>query len=263
MQTVFIDLDGVLYQGEQAVPGAAATVDWLVEHRIPHLFVTNTTSRPRSALVEKLKCLGIFTDDARILTPPIAAREWLVKNAPGPTALFVPEPTLVDFATVPHCTARDDYKAASVVLGDLGERWQFETLNRAFRILMANPSAPLVALGMTRYWNAPDGLRLDVAPFVSALECATGRQAVVLGKPSKAFFETASQMVGGRISDAIMIGDDIVGDVQGAQRAGLAGILVRTGKFRESDLAGDIRPDAVLDSISDFPAWWEKHSVGG
>jgi len=55
-----------------------------------------------------------------------------------------------------------------------------------------------------------------------------------------------------------MIGDDIVGDVGGAQATGLTGILVRTGKFRPRDLEGDIRPDAVLDSVADLPQWWEN-----
>ncbi len=59
-----------------------------------------------------------------------------------------------------------------------------------------------------------------------------------------------------------MVGDDIVGDVGGAQGAGIAGVLVRTGKFREDDLGGAIRPHAVLDSIAQLPAWWSAHGLG-
>jgi HAD superfamily hydrolase (TIGR01458 family) len=147
------------------------------------------------------------------------------------------------------------------VLGDLGEGWDFATLNRAFRLLMAAPQPALVALGMTRYWRAADGLRLDVAPYVKALEHASGAQAVVLGKPAPEFFEAALARVGCAAAEAVLIGDDIVGDVQGAQRADLAGVLVRTGKFRPSDLEGEIRPDAVLDSIAAFPDWWERRSA--
>jgi ribonucleotide monophosphatase NagD (HAD superfamily) len=58
-----------------------------------------------------------------------------------------------------------------------------------------------------------------------------------------------------------MVGDDIVGDVQGAQRCGIRGVLVRTGKFRDVDLAGETRPDAVLESLSDLPAWWTAGPV--
>jgi HAD superfamily hydrolase (TIGR01458 family) len=114
-----------------------------------------------------------------------------------------------------------------------------------------------VALGMTRYWRAADGLRLDVAPFVKALEHATGAEAVVLGKPAPAFYETALDAIGCGPAEAVMIGDDVVGDVGGAQRVGVRGLLVRTGKFRPADLSGEIRPDAVLQSIGALPEWWK------
>jgi ribonucleotide monophosphatase NagD (HAD superfamily) len=81
---------------------------------------------------------------------------------------------------------RDDAErgAAYVVLGDLGDLWDYRTLNRAFRLLHHNPEAKLIALGMTRYWLASSGISLDVAPFVAALEHATGRKALVFGKPA-------------------------------------------------------------------------------
>jgi len=157
-------------------------------------------------------------------------------------------------------SSRED-GAAALVLGDLGKGWDFPTLNRAFRLLMADPSPPLIALGMTRYWRAPDGLRLDVAPFVKALEHAAGVEAVVLGKPAPGFFGEALALVGAGAGNVLMIGDDIVTDVGGAQQAGMAGMLVRTGKYRPADLAGDIRPDAVLDSIADLPGWWQNCSA--
>jgi ribonucleotide monophosphatase NagD (HAD superfamily) len=107
---------------------------------------------------------------------------------------------------------------------------------------------------MTRYWRAADGLRLDVAPFIKALEHAAGCEAVVLGKPSPAFFAIALAQIGCTASETVMVGDDILGDVRGAQAAGLQGFLVRTGKFQPTDLKGDVEPDAVLDSIADLPA---------
>jgi phospholysine phosphohistidine inorganic pyrophosphate phosphatase len=259
VRAALIDLDGVVYEGERAVTGAAETVAWFQERGVPHLFLTNTTSRPRRALVEKLGGLGIGTDADHILTPPAAATGWLAQNAPGPAALFVPEATADEFGDTPRVAPDAESGAAAVVLGDLGEGWDFHTLNRAFRLLMAEPRPALVALGMTRYWRAADGLRLDVAPYVKALEHASGARAVVLGKPAPEFFQAGLARVDCPPREAVIVGDDIVGDVQGAQRVGLRGVLVRTGKFREQDLAGEIRPDAVLDSIADFPGWWRSH----
>lgn len=254
---LLVDLDGVLYEGERRVPGAEVAFDWLSQRGVPHLFLTNTTSRPRSALVEKLARLGFRVAPDEILTPPVAADRWLVEHAPGAAALLVPPATAGDFRSVPHLPEDAEHGAASVVMGDLGEGFGFRVLNRAFRLLMDEPRPVFVALGMTRYWRAEDGLRLDVAPFVVALEHASGAVAVVLGKPSAAFFATALGLLGCGAEETVMIGDDVVGDVGGAQRAGLRGILVRTGKFRRGDSEAEIRPDAVLDSIADLPAWWD------
>ncbi|MBW2270174.1 MAG: TIGR01458 family HAD-type hydrolase [Deltaproteobacteria bacterium] len=260
MRGVLIDLDGVIYEGDRAVEGAAEAVAWFQKRRLPHLFLTNTTSRPRPSLVAKLADQGIETCVERILTPPVAAVSWLSKHAPGPAALFVPEATAEEFETLPRLPPEAESGAASVVLGDLGLGWDFRTLNRAFRLLMAEPRPPLVALGMTRYWRAADGLRLDVAPFVKALEHASGTSAIVLGKPAPEYFEAALRMLDCDARDTALIGDDIVGDVEGAQHVDIHGVLVRTGKFRPADLESGIRPNAVLDSIATLPHWWEEQT---
>src|SRR5262249_7140387 len=140
----------------------------------------------------------------------------------------------------------------------LGELWDFRTLNRAFRLLHHNPDAKLIALGMTRFWMASDGISLDVAPFVAALEHATGRQALVFGKPAAQFFLAGTAWLGAAPGNVLMVGDDLHADVGAAQAAGLRGALVKTGKFRPSDLESEIRPDVVLDSVADLPRWWSE-----
>ncbi len=252
---LLIDLDGVFYQGNNVIPGAVEALGWIHQENIPHVFITNTTSRPRIEIVKKLASFGINVMEDSILTPPVAACSWLSKYASGPTALFIPKPTLDDFKPIPKLE-RGENNPTAVVLGDYGENWTFNELNRAFTLLMAKSKPVLVALGMTRYWQASEGLRLDVGPFVKALEYASGCKAFVLGKPSIHFFEAALKILQCDPSEVFMIGDDIVGDIQGAQYAGLQSILVRTGKFRLSDLNADIRPDAVIDSIADLPALW-------
>lgn len=251
MKALLIDLDGVVYQGDAAVPGAAAVLRSLRDRGIPHLFVTNTTSRSRDGIVDKLAGMGIEAAVERILTPPVAARAWISAHVGGPLALFVPDATRVEFEGADVLGDDDGRGAGAVVIGDLGEGWSFATLNRAFRLLMDDPQPLLIALGMTRYWRAPDGLRLDVAPFVKALEYAAGCRARVLGKPSPEFFDAALDRLGAGAADTLMVGDDIVGDVQGAQRRGLKAALVKTGKFMPRDLEGGIEPDFVLESIAD------------
>lgn len=257
---LLIDLDGVIYQGHSVIPGATETIHWLQQKSIPYLFITNTTSISRNKIIEKLAKFSIHVSEDSILTPPIAACQWLSTHTTGPVAFFVPATTFDDFKSIP-VLATDKNNASAVVLGDYGERWTFTELNRAFTLLMNQPKPVLIALGMTRYWRAADGLRLDVGAFIKALEYASGSTAIVLGKPSKTFFESALQLLNCKSAHTIMIGDDIVGDIQGAQAVGIKGLLVRTGKFRLSDLECDIHPDAVIDSIADLPAFIENKKI--
>jgi HAD superfamily hydrolase (TIGR01458 family) len=260
IQAVLFDLDGVIYQGEAPIEGAAEAVAWFRDEGIPHLFLTNTTSRPRSAIVEKLAGFGLTVDEDRVLTPPVATRRWLAGHAEGPVALFVPSGTRAEFSGLEVLPEDAATGACAVILGDLGKDWDFQTLNRAFRLLMADPPPALIALGMTRYWRADDGLRLDTGPFVAALQQATGIEPVVLGKPAAPFFETALQILGSEAAQTLMVGDDIRGDIGGAQAAGLKAVLVRTGKFMPEDLEGDIHPDGVIDDVTALPAWWRDQA---
>jgi len=255
-----LDLDGVLYDADTAVAGAADAVSWLRERRVPLLFVTNTTSRPRPALVEKLAGFGIAATEPELWTAPVAAADWLRARAPSAVALFVREAVRAEFDGLPLLPDDAEAGASHVVVGDLLEGWDWATLNRAFRLLHADLAAALVALGMTRYWKGASGIQLDAGPFVALLRFATGREPVVLGKPAAPFFRAAAARLGLAPRDVLMVGDDIAADVGGAQAAGLRGALVRTGKFRDADLAGAVRPDAVLASIADLPAWWDRRA---
>ena len=140
--------------------------------------MTNITSKSRAALAEKLASLGIPAVESDILTPAAAAADWLRVNRKGEIALFVRPSARLDFQDLPCLPDDTERGAAYVVLGDLGDLWDYRTLNRAFRLLYHNAEAKLIALGMTRYWLAPSGISLDVAPFVVALEHATGRKAL-------------------------------------------------------------------------------------
>ena len=144
----------------------------------------------------------------------------------------------------------------AVIMGDLGERFGFEILNRAFRMVM--DGAELVALQKNRFWLTADGLSLDAGPFVAAIEYASGKDALVVGKPSQAFFRLVLGDLGVAPEDAAIVGDDVETDVGGAMNAGLAGFLVRTGKYREDFVReSGIEPTATIDSIADLPGLLE------
>ncbi len=255
---ILFDLDGVIYQNGKAIPGAVETLQWVKAHHIPYLFVTNTSSKPRAAVVEKLAAFGINANENLMLTPAIAASNWLKQQSNSPrVSLYIAEATKTDISGCNLVT--DEQNVDAVVVGDLAQQWSFELMNTIFRQLMESPNSQLIALGLTRYWRTGNTLQLDVGPFVKALEYATGKQAIVCGKPSTSFFQAAAQQLQLSPENLMMVGDDIQGDINGAQQAGLRAIQVRTGKFQPSDLQHNIQPDAIIDSIADLPNWWKQH----
>jgi len=261
MSAILFDLDGVLYEGDRAIPGAADAVNWFIKKDIPHLFLTNTTSKSRSALVEKLTDLGIESSIENFLTPPVAAQQYLQKHNVRNIALFVPEVTAEEFSNFKLVASQNistNEKIDAVIIGDLGNQWTFNIMNTVFRLLIENPQAKLLALGMTRYWKTTEGLQLDVGPMIKAFEYATGVNAIVTGKPAVEFFRAATNLLGNQ-ENVVMIGDDIHSDIRASQDAGLTAIQVRTGKFTEADLRLGITPDAILNSIALLPEWWEEN----
>lgn len=259
IKSLLFDLDGVFYEGSAAIPGCTEVIQWVRERGIPYLFITNTTSKNRLDLVAKLYELGITADIDQLLTPPVAAVGWLRSHKKTNIALYVPPAIKNEFAQITLEKHSGIESMDAVVIGDLGQGWTYRKLNNAFRLLMQKPQPTLVALGMTRYWRAEDGLRLDVAPFITALQHASGVKPVVLGKPSGDFFQMALSTLNVDAKNTVIVGDDLYTDIKGGQQAGMRGVLVRTGKFQEKDLESDIKPCAVIDSIADLPDWWQQN----
>ncbi len=248
VEAVVFDVDGVLCERDLPLGGAAETLAKLDAAGIPYRLLTNTTSKSRRLLAKNLVSAGFPVTTEQVFCPPHAAGEYLRKK--GLSAfLLVQDGAIEDFNGV----AQQEDEADVVVVGDLEDGWTFDVLNRAFRILHQN-SAELIGLGRSRYWQAPAGLQLDAGSFVVALEYATGIEAVIFGKPEPAIFEGVIDDIGLPAEKIAMVGDDIRSDVQAAMNVGMKGVLVRTGKFRDSDLGQGFEPDVVLDSVNDLLA---------
>ncbi len=248
IRAVLLDLDGVLYVEDEPVPGAREAVAELRERGLALRFVTNTTARPRRRILERLERLGFELDAAELATPAALAVRLCREHGHRRVALVMNEDVKEDFAELEEVGAG----AEAVVVGDLGADFGYEVLNRAFRQLI--DGAELIALQKNRFWMTPDGLSLDVGPFVAALEYAAQREALVVGKPAPAFFSTILAGIPADPGAAAMVGDDVESDIGGALGAGLAGVLVRTGKYRADTLReSGVEPTAIVDSIADVP----------
>ena len=244
-----IDLDGVLYVGGNVISGAQETIEFLKEKKIPFRFVSNTTRKCRETIAQRLSGMGIDIPVEYIFTPPLAAVTYMKQSGRNRVYLLTTGDVHKDFEPACFCNCSSDVDY--VIIGDAGDKLTYDNLNRAFRHI--NGGAELIALEKDRFWVAPDGLSLSAGPFIEALEFATGKTPMIMGKPSLTFFELALNDMGLSAQETAMIGDDIITDIGGAQCAGMKGILVRTGKFSEDNMSHvEIKPEYIINSIADL-----------
>jgi HAD superfamily hydrolase (TIGR01458 family) len=244
------DLDGVVYIGDSVIDGARETIASIKAKGLPCRFATNTTTRCLDSLYEKVAGLGLPIEKQEIISPPRIAASYLRRFGRPRCWLIMDEDTKKDFAEFPQSDDRPDF----IVIGNYGDKWNYQLLNRLFQKLLGG--AELVALHKGKYWQTSAGLTLDIGCFVAGLEYVTGKAATVIGKPEKAFFQAALDDMHLPADRVAMVGDDIDSDIGGAQRACMKGILVKTGKYREELVArSPVQPDMVIDSIAALPEY--------
>ena len=274
VRALLLDLDGVIVRAGEAVPGSVEAIRMLEDRRVPYRIVTNTSLVSRGSLSRWAAKLG---NDI----PPERFQSALSASAAFAQRAFAGEPLYVlasgDARTefvgqrlLSHEEASaSDARAAAVIVGDSPEELTYENLNRAFRLVRSG--ARLIGMHRNPWWLTPDGPTMDSGAYVTALEFAARTKAQVIGKPAPAFFSLAvdalRQDVHARAepklrrAEIAMVGDDIRSDVLAAQRAGLRGVFVLSGKHTLDDLehlrAEGRRtrlPDAVAPSLADVVA---------
>lgn len=250
---LLLDLEGVLYQGDEPLPGAINATRALAAAGVAIRYLTNTTTRPRRAIVQRLGAMGLEVRPEHVFTPGAAACRLLSQHRIRRLHLAAPAGLDEDFGAFQLV----DREPEAVVLGDLHTEFTWQRLNGLFRMIQGG--ARLIALHRNRYCRRDGDIGLDLGPFVAALEYAAGVQAEVVGKPERAFFALALADLGRASDEVAMVGDDLEADIGGAQRAGLRAIQVETGKFTPRDRRHPtIRPDLCIASIAELPAALER-----
>lgn len=246
---VLLDISGVLYDGSEdggvPIPGSVEAVARLKRSPLKVRFCTNESQKSRGDLVGLLRRLGFDISEDEVTAPAPATSRILKERGLRPH-LLVHDGVRSEFDQI------DTSNPNCVVIADAGEGLSYQNMNKAFRVLMELESPVLISLGKGRYYKETSGLMLDIGAYMKALEYACGIEAEVVGKPSPEYFQSALKEMGVEAREAIMIGDDIVGDVGGAQQCGMRALQVRTGKFRPSDERHpDVKPDGYVDNLAE------------
>lgn len=269
VRALLLDLDGVIVLAGAPIPGAPGAIAELERRGTPYRIVTNTSAVSRVTLSRWSAKLGAPIPAARFESALSASAAWTARRFPDqPLYVLASEDARQEFAGQRLLThedaARHGATAAAVVIGDSPEDATFDNLNRAFRLILGG--AVLVGMHRNPWWLTPEGPTLDSGSFVAGLEFSTGHAATIVGKPSAAFFSQAVRDLrreAGRDlarADIAMVGDDVRTDVRAAQRAGMRGVFVLSGKHGPDDIEvaarerGGRRPDALAASLAEVVA---------
>ncbi len=237
---LLLDLSGVLYDGDEVIPGAREAVARVQASGLQVRFITNTSQKTRARLLAHLRGLGFEVAAEQLFTAVDAARQWLRQRQLRPYCL-VHRNIVGEFADF------DQRDPDAVLIADAAEDFTYASLNRAFQLCL--DGAPLLGVGYNRYFKSGGQVLMDAGAFIRAIEFAADVEATIVGKPSREFFHQVMASTTASPERALMVGDDVFGDVEGALKAGIPACLVRTGKYRTGDeerVAGDF---AVVDSV--------------
>jgi len=247
---LLLDMDGVLGVSWTPLPGAAEAVTRLHAAGVPLRVVTNTTALPQARFGAVLREAGFPFADEEILTASVLAAAWLRAERPGARVFLIGDAQPEDLAGIEMVGA--DEAPDVVLVSGADDSFCFATFNEVLALLRGG--AELVAMHRNLFWMTRRGEKLDAGAYLLGLEAATGREAVVLGKPAPGSFRAGLDALGLPAERVAMVGDDVENDVLAAQAVGVRGVLVRTGKFREDQLArASGTPDHVVDSVLDVP----------
>jgi len=248
--TYLIDLDGVIYRGNELLPGAREFIDWLETHRKKYLFLTNNSFASETQVLEKLERLGIATDRAHLLSAGEAAVQNIARRFPQALVYVVGEPPLNDLAQQYQLRiAALDAVEAEVVLVGLDRHFDYQKLTGA--VLSIRAGAHFIAINRDALLPIAGGFVPGCGTMVAAIEAGSGTAPEVVGKPEPTLLQEAMHLLHSQPEETVMIGDGLDVDIQGGKAAGTHTLLVLSGKDGREDVAkSSIKPDQIYQDVA-------------
>jgi len=264
VRLVIFDLDGVVYRGDEVIPGAAELVAWLHRRGVAVRFATNNSMVAREGYVTRLGEMGIRTTADEIVTSSSATVEHLHRHAPeirrvmaiGAEGLRA-ELDAAGFETVmagdvsapvPGGALEASYDALIVGLDPA-----FDYARLAAGMSAVAAGARLIATNADARYPTPAGFLPGAGSIVASLAAATGVTPEVIGKPEPAMFRAIIEASGIPADETVVVGDNPASDIVGARRADCASILVLTG-VADATGAAALVDDAAPHAVADDPA---------
>ena len=244
------DMDGVIYLGNQLLPGVAEFVNWLNENDKRFLFLTNSSERSPKELQQKLQRMGLDIGEEHFYTSALATAAFLKKQAPGCTAFVIGAPGLLN-ALYDVGVTMNDVDPDYVIVGETAS-YNYEVITKAVRLVLNG--ARLIATNSDLTGPTEFGIAPACRSLVAPIELATGKKAYFMGKPNPLMMRTGLQLLGVHSEEAAMVGDRMDTDIIAGMESGLATVLVLSGCTSRTDVNDyPYRPTYILNGVGDIP----------
>ena len=243
------DMDGVIYLGNQLLPGVAEFVNWLNENDKRFLFLTNSSERSPKELRQKLQRMGLDIGEEHFYTSALATAAFLKKQAPGCTAFVIGAPGLLN-ALYDVGVTMNDVDPDYVIVGETAS-YNYEVITKAVRLVLNG--ARLIATNSDLTGPTEFGIAPACRSLVAPIELATGKKAYFMGKPNPLMMRTGLQLLGVHSEESAMVGDRMDTDVIAGMESGLATVLVLSGCTSRTDVNDyPYRPTCILNGVGDI-----------
>ena len=243
------DMDGVIYKGNNLLPGVKEFVDWLYREDKKFLFLTNSSSRTPKELQQKLKRMGLDVDESHFYTSALATAKFLTHQAPGCSAYIIGGPGLFNALHDANITFNDvdpDY----VIVGETNN-YNYEHICRAMHHILNG--ARLIGTNSDLTGPAETGIIPACRALVAPIEMTTGKEAYYVGKPNPLMMRTGLQILGIHSAETAMIGDRMDTDIIAGIESGIDPILVLSGVTSSEGIKQyPYRPRIILDGVGDI-----------
>ena len=244
------DMDGVIYLGNQLLPGVREFVNWLNENGKQFLFLTNSSERSPKELQQKLRRMGLEVDESHFYTSALATARFISSQAPGCSAYVIGGAGLI-MALHDAGITMNDVDPDYVIIGE-GNNYNYENIVKAVQLVLKG--ARLIGTNSDLTGPSEEGLIPACRAMIAPIEMATGQTAYFVGKPNPLMMRTGLRILGVHSEDAAMIGDRMDTDMVAGIETGLDTVLVLSGVTGRHDISKfPYRPRLVLNGVGDIP----------
>jgi 4-nitrophenyl phosphatase len=250
IRNVIFDMDGVMYVGRTAVPGAAETVAYLRENGVKVFFLTNNAERMKEEFTQKLNSFGIGAKDEEVYSSGYGAARYVKEKFPGKTVFAFSRGTKAEMQR--QGIELDLSEKAQVVVAGLDLQINYEKLVASFRAIIGG--AEFIATNEDMAFPVEDGLKPGAGLIVAGLAASTGRKPINVGKPEPYILDTILREHGLSKEETMMVGDRLETDILMAKREGVKSMLVLSGVSCEKDATDKgLVPDYLVESVAAIP----------